>query len=130
MSKKYPYRMYPSLMALLMIQGEEPDQSNVVKKLRSRIGHLPFGLVYVPYTSMVIKRLKKGGCMYALVIEFELKNLKSKEMVRELYHVKKFFRAVEQLLLDLSVDEKAEGFWPLFDVQNVFYSEDQIGGEE
>ena len=113
-------------MALLMIQGEEPDQSKVVKKLRSKIGHLPFGLSYVPYTSMTIKKLKKNWHMYVLVIEFELKNLKAKDMVKELFLVKKFFRAVKKLLIDLSSDEEAEGIWPFFDVQKVFYSEDQI----
>ena len=124
MAKEYHYRMYPSLMALLMIQGEEPAQSNVVKRLRARIGQLPLGLGYVPYKELTIKKLKKNWMMYALVIEFELKNLETKNMVRELFHIKKFFRAVEELLINLSKDEEALGFWPLFDVKNVFYSED------
>lgn len=123
MPKKLHYRMCPTLMALLMIQGEEPDQSNVVKKLRARIGRLPFGLGYAPYTEMTIKKLKRNGTMYALVIQFELKNLKSKEMVRELFHVRKLFCAVKDLLLELAKDIEE---WLLFDVEQIHLSEDQI----
>ena len=121
--KRYHYRMYPTLMALLMIQGEEPEQSNTVKRLRARIGQVPFGLGYVPYTELTIKKLKKNGSRYALVIEFELKNLRPKNMVIELFHVREFFQAVKDLLISLS-NEDVEGIWPLFDVLNVFTSED------
>ena len=123
MSKKLHKRMYPTLMSLLMIQGEEPDQSNVVKKLRARIGRLPFGLGYVPFTELTIKKLKRNGTMYALVIQFELKNLKSTEMVRELFHVRKFFYAVKDLLLELAKDIED---WLLLDVEQIHLSEDQL----
>ena len=123
MPKKFPYRMYPTLMSLLMVQGEEPDQSTVVKRLRARIGRLPFGLGYVPFTEMTIKKLKRNGMMYALVIQFELKNLKSKEMVQELFHVRKFFYVVKDLLLELSKDTEE---WLLLDVEQIHISEDQI----
>jgi len=129
MPKKIYYRrMYPCLMALLQIQGEEPEQDRAVKKIRSKINRLPFALSYVPYTKMNIRKLEHNGSMYTLVIQFMLKNHTKKGAIEELSHVQKFFQAVRRLLIKLTHDE-SEDFW-LFDVDQIHTSSDRFRCED